>query len=468
MRWRHVIVVSALAVVGDRCLAHDGRPDPAPKYGGVVFTSGTFDIEAVLQKPKGHFQIYFMDAAGQDVPASVVSGVQLVIRHSNGSRESLDFQVDNSAKAWVASSSSADASISGAVVSYEFLDIPIHTEIPFASALHAEFQYEPKVAAAGQPVQLIFNVRDFFGKTVPALEVVHEKQMHLMIVSQDLGEFYHIHPEPSSGEVFRVPHTFAHGGNYKLYADYTPIGGTGRIEAFDLKVQGPLRRPIPLDRRELRTVTAGGIRMGLAMDRELRTGEDITFSMSLFDANTGAPIHNLQRYLGAWAHIAVVSDDLQDFIHVHPIEDATASSSVPSPATIQTVTGFRRPGLFKMWVQVQRDNEITAVPFVFRVAAGGGPAVPKTQVPPGAILVTVSSSGFDPPLIPAKVGKPLKLAFFRSDAQNCGREVLFPDLGVQRELPVGQTVVIDITPRKTGSLTFSCGMKMLHGELLVR
>jgi len=86
MRWRHVIVVSALAVVGDRCLAHDGRPDPAPKYGGVVFTSGTFDIEAVLQKPKGHFQIYFMDAAGQDVPASVVSGVQLVIRHSNGSR----------------------------------------------------------------------------------------------------------------------------------------------------------------------------------------------------------------------------------------------------------------------------------------------------------------------------------------------------------------------------------------------
>ena len=120
-----------------------------------------------------------------------------------------------------------------------------------------------------------------------------------------------------------------------------------------------------------------------------------------------------------------------------------------------------------MWVQVQRNDEVTAVPFVFRVADGG--AVTTTaKVPPGAILVNVSSSGFEPSLIPAKAGKPLKLAFFRADAENCGREVIFPDLGIQQELPVGQTVVIDVTPRKTGSLTFSCGMKMLHGELLVQ
>jgi plastocyanin domain-containing protein len=29
-------------------------------------------------------------------------------------------------------------------------------------------------------------------------------------------------------------------------------------------------------------------------------------------------------------------------------------------------------------------------------------------------------------------------------------------------------VVFDVTPRKGGSLSFSCGMKMLHGELLVQ
>src|SRR5260221_431464 len=130
----------------------------------------------------------------------------------------------------------------------------------------------------------VFHVKDFFGKSVPSLDIVHEKQMHLMIVSQDLGEFYHIHPEPSPGDAFRVPHTFPYGGNYKLYADYTPVGGTNRIEVFDLKVLGEPRRPIPLGTRELKTATVDGIKMVLAADRPLRTGEDIGLSMSLFDA----------------------------------------------------------------------------------------------------------------------------------------------------------------------------------------
>jgi hypothetical protein len=467
MCWKQLIALSSLLVAASLGLAHDGRPDPAPKYGGVVFSSGTFDIEAVLYKPKGHFQIYFMDSAGQDVPAPALDGVALTIRHPNGSQEKIVFHIDDAAKTWVASTSSADTSISAATIFYEFLDIPIQTEIPFATAVHAEFQTEPRVATAGQPVQLLFNIKDFFGNSVPNLEIVHEKQIHLMVVSEDLAEYYHIHPEPGPGKIFRVSHTFQHGGNFKLYADYTPISGTGRIEAFDLKVQGPRRPPIPLDTRELKNVTEGGIRMELTTDRPLRTGEDIGFAMALFDAKTNAPIHNLQRYLGAWAHIAVISEDLQDFIHVHPIEEEPIRASDPSPATIRTATGFRRPGLYKIWVQVQRDNEVTAVPFVFRVADGG--AVTTTaKVPPGAILVNVSSSGFEPSLIAAKAGVPLKLAFFRLDAENCGREVIFPDLGIQRELPVGRTVVIDVTPRKTGSLTFSCGMKMLHGELLVQ
>ena len=82
-------------------------------------------------------------------------------------------------------------------------------------------------------------------------------------------------------------------------------------------------------------------------------------------------------------------------------------------------------------------------------------------------LVT-ASVGYEPARIQAKAGHPLKLAFFRADAQNCGRLVRFPALGIERELPPGQTVVIEITPRKTGSLAFSCGMNMLRGELVIQ
>jgi protein SCO1 len=90
------------------------------------------------------------------------------------------------------------------------------------------------------------------------------------------------------------------------------------------------------------------------------------------------------------------------------------------------------------------------------------------QAPPGSVLVNVNMTGFDPALIEAKAGQPLKLAFFRPNEANCAREVVFPGLGIRKELPPGQTVVVEITPSKSGPLSFECGMKMLKGQLIVR
>src|SRR5215469_17907818 len=109
-----------------------------------------------------------------------------------------------------------------------------------------------------------------------------------------------------------------------------------------------------------------------------------------------------------------------------------------------------------------------ALPFVLRVGAGGVSVSQVPQAPSDAVLVKVSAAGYQPSQIPAKAGRPLKLAFFRVDAQNCGRLVRFPSLGIERELPPGRTVVIEVTPRKSGPLAFSCGMNMMKGELLVQ
>ena len=106
--------------------------------------------------------------------------------------------------------------------------------------------------------------------------------------------------------------------------------------------------------------------------------------------------------------------------------------------------------------------------FVIRVAPAGANVTQGPHAPPGSVLVNVSMIGFDPALIPAKAGQPLKLAFFRPNAANCAREVVFPGLGIRKELPPGQTVVVDITPPKSGPLVFECGMKMLKGQLIVR
>ena len=103
-----------------------------------------------------------------------------------------------------------------------------------------------------------------------------------------------------------------------------------------------------------------------------------------------------------------------------------------------------------------------------RGTPAGSNVTPGPHAPPGSVLVNVTMVGFDPELIEAKAGQPLKLAFFRPNAANCAREVVFPGLGIRKELPPGQTVVVDITPPKSGPLGFECGMKMLKGQLIVR
>lgn len=95
-------------------------------------------------------------------------------------------------------------------------------------------------------------------------------------------------------------------------------------------------------------------------------------------------------------------------------------------------------------------------------------SAPAPHAPPGSVLVNISMVGFDPAVIEARAGQPIKLAFFRPNAANCAREVVFPDLGIRKELPPGETTVVDVTPPKSGPLAFACGMNMLKGKLIVR
>lgn len=135
------------------------------------------------------------------------------------------------------------------------------------------------------------------------------------------------------------------------------------------------------------------MRVTLVADQPLRTGVDLGLSLKLSDAATGQPIRDLQPYLGAWAHFVVLSQDGADFLHAHPLEGVAAPEGLPhehtaisgpSPATIRTMTGFRRPGLYKLWAQVQRRGQVITVPFVVDVAPAATP-VASAPIPAGAI-----------------------------------------------------------------------------------
>jgi plastocyanin domain-containing protein len=83
------------------------------------------------------------------------------------------------------------------------------------------------------------------------------------------------------------------------------------------------------------------------------------------------------------------------------------------------------------------------------------------------VKVTVRG-GYDPDVIVVKPGKPVRLAFYRDETSSCSDRVVFGDLGISRALPAFQTTLIEFTPEKTGQFTFTCGMNMMRGKLVVQ
>ena len=82
--------------------------------------------------------------------------------------------------------------------------------------------------------------------------------------------------------------------------------------------------------------------------------------------------------------------------------------------------------------------------------------------------ISVTENGFEPANVTLKAGTPAKLTFTRKTDATCATEVVFPDFNIKKALPLNQPVTIQFTPKKTGALSYACGMNMLRGQVMVR
>lgn len=79
----------------------------------------------------------------------------------------------------------------------------------------------------------------------------------------------------------------------------------------------------------------------------------------------------------------------------------------------------------------------------------------------------VVNGRFVPDVIHAEKGKTLKLNFYREEESGCINEVVFESLHIRRPLASLKTTTIEFTPKKTGVITFTCGMGMVKGKVIV-
>lgn len=75
--------------------------------------------------------------------------------------------------------------------------------------------------------------------------------------------------------------------------------------------------------------------------------------------------------------------------------------------------------------------------------------------------------GYSPDVIAVKAGMPVRLNFYRDETASCSEQIVFGDFGIARDLPAFKTTPIEFTPDKAGEYTFTCGMNMMRGKLIV-
>jgi plastocyanin domain-containing protein len=85
--------------------------------------------------------------------------------------------------------------------------------------------------------------------------------------------------------------------------------------------------------------------------------------------------------------------------------------------------------------------------------------------------VTAGEHGFSPASLDVPAGGPgshKTVTFVRTTDKTCATEVVFPDLNIEKKLPLNEVVGVDLPTDVPKRLTFQCGMAMYKGAVVVR
>ena len=275
------------------------------------------------------------------------------------------------------------------------------------SGLSATLTPRPSNSQTGQPTTLRIALTDRQGQPVRDLLEHHARTFHVVIVSGDMRTFGHIHPEdfanPVTNGSAEVQFSFPHAGRYLVAADaMTEAGAFGAHFLLAVGDQAPVHEPVSSSASlAVATITADdvytapiefdtpgsaeGYEASISRPGLLKAGRPATFTWRL--TNGGKPITDMRLFLAAAMHLAVVKDDLSQFLHGHGVAKgigtgydhvhgagaaADGAGTAPEiqyfgPEIVATVV-FPEPGRYHLFGQAAHGDKmlITRFPVVVR------------------------------------------------------------------------------------------------------
>lgn len=87
---------------------------------------------------------------------------------------------------------------------------------------------------------------------------------------------------------------------------------------------------------------------------------------------------------------------------------------------------------------------------------------------PGTTRVVANEKGFSPNSIQLAKGESATLIFTRTTDSTCARDIVFPELDINKPLPLNEPVKLEIPTGEARSLTFQCGMGMYKSSVVIQ
>lgn len=230
------------------------------------------------------------------------------------------------------------------------------------------FVLDRSAVAAGTR-DLSFRIKGPDGQPVTDYEVEHEKELHLIAVRRDFTGFQHVHPVRAADGTWSTELELT-GGTWRLFADFAPTATDDADTApltlgADLAVTGPTGGQSVAETAasgDSRVDVVDGYRVQLTGD--LAAGEESALELAV--TRDGAPVTDLQPYLGARGHLVALREGDLAYLHVHPTDDADAAgNAVGFGAAVPSLGGYR------LYLDFRVDDLVRTASFALTAADAG-------------------------------------------------------------------------------------------------
>ena len=200
---------------------------------------------------------------------------------------------------------------------------------------------------------------------VEELAVVHTKKLHLFVISPNLKDYHHLHPQPvDTPGRYQFTLTPQYPGRYTVFAECVPLRSASIVIAqtdFDVRgqkstgIDSPLAQTLPQAIADRYTFS-----LSLADDKPWLCGTNQEFILRIIDRQGSEPLA-LTPVMGAYAHLVAFDEKRRGLAHMHPLNEGEGLGSPQAQFRFSLRTDS--PGNYAIWAQIKLMGEERFIPF---------------------------------------------------------------------------------------------------------